>query len=525
MNLSKRQLDNKYVHRALTDMGAYKKNTRDLKRIFTDKSRKYKGNKILKARYVDDFKARCSALEFDEHFTSLKNTFPNGRVTKTYSIEAGDDWLQKHRIFDYPATLAKCHLANVEKGRKVTFQWVMNYSSGEGDFDRLDSISSKCNFDFFKATEDMKDKLTKWEGNYKDGFTESWDLITRYSPDKAGQGAALTETQTDKKWLKFSPNTVKNCGVAAFKVGYHATKDDGVFLDYYNENKINSGTKTKLSDHTKKLKHRIKEKYPKMEERYADEESMKILAKYMKCDIIVYSSVFKELWRCLGAPTDSRGRSAWRAPVELQLKAGHFVALVRWRDWNYQGKPVPGIGRIGLTLEKEKKKIEEKALEAEEDKVITGRVTPRKERSTKLGAWDLEASPDNAQEGCVRGSRHFQTYGLGFAWMQDGEMPYEAFWSNEENVCVQWLNYMYENCELFDGYTLYAHNGAKYDFNLLMREALLNHPEWSIDTEKKTPIEQNSAWISVTICCKKDPRLINSSFSVVKVYKGASHEL
>ena len=69
----------------------------------------------------------------------------------------------------------------------------------------------------------------------------------------------MTETQTDKKWLKFSPNTVKNCGVAAFKVGYHATKDDGVFLDYYNENKINSGTKTKLSDHTKKLKHRIKE--------------------------------------------------------------------------------------------------------------------------------------------------------------------------------------------------------------------------------------------------------------------------
>ena len=125
MNLSKRQLDNKYVHRALTDMGAYKKNTRDLKRIFTDKSRKYKGNKMLKARYVDAFKARCSALEFDAHFTSLKNTFPNGRVTKTYSIEAGDDWLQKHRIFDYPATLAKCHLANVEKGRKVTFHRMM----------------------------------------------------------------------------------------------------------------------------------------------------------------------------------------------------------------------------------------------------------------------------------------------------------------------------------------------------------------------------------------------------------------
>ena len=262
-----------------------------------------------------------------------------------------------------------------------------------------------------------------------------------------------------------------------------------------------------------------------MEERYADEESMKILAKYMKCDIIVYSSVFRELWRCEGASRDGRGRTDWRAPVELQLKAGHFLSLIRWRDWNYEGKTVRGIERFGLTLEKEKKKIEDKALEAQEAKLIKSCVVPRKERSTKLGAWDLEASPDDAQEGCVRGSRHFQTYGLGFAWLQDGEMPYEAFWSNEENVCVQWLDFMYENCELFNGYTLYAHNGAKYDFNILMREALLNHPEWSIDTEKKTPIEQNSAWISVTICCKKDPRLINSSFSVVKVYKGASHEL
>ena len=110
MNLSKSTLDNKYVHRALTDMGAYKKNTRDLKRTFTDKSRKYKGNRVLKARYVNDFKARCSALEFDEHFTSMKNTFPNGRVTKTYLLEQTVELKQKAKEVDKQfAQLAASH--------------------------------------------------------------------------------------------------------------------------------------------------------------------------------------------------------------------------------------------------------------------------------------------------------------------------------------------------------------------------------------------------------------------------------
>ena len=98
----------------------------------------------------------------------------------------------------------------------------------------------------------------------------------------------------------------------------------------------------------------------------SDKKDERILAKYMKCDIIVYSSVFRELWRCEGASRDGRGRTDWRAPVELQLKAGHFLSLIRWRDWNYEGKTVRGIERFGLTLEKEKKKIEDKALEAQE---------------------------------------------------------------------------------------------------------------------------------------------------------------
>jgi len=65
----------------------------------------------------------------------------------------------------------------------------------EGEYNYIDAISSKCNFDLEKATHDMNKKLTQWQGNYMDGVPNSWDLITRYSPEIAGQGAALTETQ------------------------------------------------------------------------------------------------------------------------------------------------------------------------------------------------------------------------------------------------------------------------------------------------------------------------------------------
>jgi len=121
----------------------------------------------------------------------------------------------------------------------------------------------------------MSEKLNQWCGGYKDGMIKSWDLVTRQYPEIAGQGSsARTIQQASKKWYIFSPNTVKNCGIAAFKVGYHATKEDGLFMDYYQKKKTGTGLKTTLCDQTKKLKKDLKKKHRGMSDQYADEATL-----------------------------------------------------------------------------------------------------------------------------------------------------------------------------------------------------------------------------------------------------------
>jgi len=66
---------------------------------------------------------------------------------------------------------------------------------------------------------------------------------------------------------------------------------------------------------------------------------------------------------------------------------------------------VPGIDRFGITPETEQKKIEQEAKEEQKDKKIYPHVKVYAERSHKLAAWDIEASPDDNQEGCVKKSK------------------------------------------------------------------------------------------------------------------------
>jgi hypothetical protein len=67
---------------------------------------------------------------------------------------------------------------------------------------------------------------------------------------------------------------------------------------------------------------------------------------------------------------------------------------------------------------------------------------------------------------------------------------------------TQFLNFLSSGD--FNGYTLYAHNGGKYDVNLLLKYALLEHDFWGING--KSCIELNNAWIGFQIDEKNDPK-------------------
>ena len=235
-------LENKYVQKALRQIGAYKLDGyRSIKREFIDKSLKHRGALVLKARHVPKFKQTLNSLEFEDNFVKSERTYDIGRVETTYSIDADSEWLQEHGgMFGLPAKLAKSHLGVLECGRDVTYQLVMRYTSEDGDYERVDAISSRARKDFDKMEMDMKLKAGDWHDSYKDGHIKGWDLITRFSPCVVGQGGKTIQ-QAHKKWFQYSAETDTNCGVVSLLFGIEAHQSKERFLEYYDGEKNQEG--------------------------------------------------------------------------------------------------------------------------------------------------------------------------------------------------------------------------------------------------------------------------------------------
>lgn len=76
----------------------------------------------------------------------------------------------------------------------------------------------------------------------------------------------------------------------------------------------------------------------------------------------------------------------------------------------------------------------------------------------------------------------------------------KQFWGLD---CLQRMTtYIHDNKERFNGYTLYAHNGGKYDLPLAIKKAFMESPEFLI--EGKGCVELNNAWIGFTLRAKND---------------------
>jgi len=76
----------------------------------------------------------------------------------------------------------------------------------------------------------------------------------------------------------------------------------------------------------------------------------------------------------------------------------------------------------------------------------------------------------------------------------------KQFWGLD---CLQRMTkYIHDNKERFNGYTLYAHNGGKYDLPLAIKKAFMESPDFLI--EGKGCVELNNAWIGFTLRAKND---------------------
>ena len=99
-----------------------------------------------------------------------------------------------------------------------------------------------------------------------------------------------------------------------------------------------------------------------------------------------------------------------------------------------------------------------------------------------IAAWDIETTKDP--------DMNHIPYACSIAWMEGIMQVEQQFWGLD--CLTQFLKFLYKDNK-FKGYTLYAHNGGKYDINLLMKFALMGQNLWEINGSKC--IELNNSWI------------------------------
>ena len=280
-----------------------------------------------------------------------------------------------------------------------------------------------------------------------------------------------------------------------------------------------------------------------------------------KCEVKIYNNVF-ELIKVI-RPSNWNGETL-RKTYEVQLINHHFVALIRWHK----------VPNIRDTLEEiiriEKEKAEKIRLEGEgaidvnentlidkepdweivdwdkfydyckneiydkkEGKCVD--VEYEKQNNTiqkkyqrwfmnkygrteycrrymddlnlRMGAYDLEATP-NGVEGDL-----FKAYRLSFAYniVEAGKfIRIKTISFGGEDCIIKWFEWLYKNRVELTGYTLYAHNGGKFDVLLLLTDYILkNTSKWVL--EEGSLIVLNGAYLSFSLTSKEgDIENINS---------------
>ena len=166
---------------------------------------------------------------------------------------------------------------------------------------------------------------------------------------------------------------------------------------------------------------------------------------------------------------------------EIQYINNHFIPLVRWRNIPVS-KPIETDGQqISLS-------------EAGNTTTMIKKWSKLKPLDLKISSYDLEAT--------ANGVPYFTTYCASFCWY-DPELEIinkKIFWGLD--AVAQMINYIYEERELLDGYTIYAHNNGKFDMLLVFNDYVLTNPDcpWKIaNDESRKTICLNGAYIGVCL--------------------------
>ena len=176
---------------------------------------------------------------------------------------------------------------------------------------------------------------------------------------------------------------------------------------------------------------------------------------------------------------------------EIQLINNHYIPLIRWRDMKLPPPSAP-VSPVNTDEEEEEDYIIQKYNNkknkdtGEWEKIIV----PYDDR---FMAYDLEATPN----GCENGD--FTTFLSSLVWKDrlSGEKIKKS-WVGLD-ACKQLVDFIAENIEVFNGYTIYAHNNGKFDMIQMFKDYILSDTTCPLKINPDKLIPLNGAYIGVSL--------------------------
>lgn len=287
------------------------------------------------------------------------------------------------------------------------------------------------------------------------------------SPREVGRGGQSYQ-QITSKYLIISPSSKKNCLWTSIAI-CRKFKD-----------KIEMLTDTTVQNAAGAyLKKTVK---PSSTE-YSDDNSIEEFCAKYKVKLTKYNNLFESV--------EFGDKKFKDGGIKVQLRDGHFVAMVKKKD--ILEKYPDFVFSEPVVEDETKEDIERKIVKFPSTKEV------EYDRDMYI-AYDIETY------NC--GGFH-KAYKIGLACYEGNETIYESFSGAD---CIdQFMDYIMDNIDYFQGRYFYAHNGGKFDLNILIREGFLKN-DFAINGSKC--VELNGSWIGFTVSYQDKPIYFRDSYRV-----------
>ena len=372
-----------------------------------------------------------------------------------------------------------------------------------------------------------------------------------------GAGGARTISTAAKSWFISNQMSKTNCFYRCISIHNRLVKmSNDEDIDKARDELVVEPKKftSAITDNSKSLKQRLKIKNIRATNEADIQTFVDMNYKHKsknKCEVIIYNNVFEKIKTI--RPTEWGGEKL-KTTYEIQLINHHFISLVRW----YKVKNLIGVLDEVIQIQTQKaKELEISNTDIEDVNCLIDREpdyeiidydrvrefckneiwinkvktsidydsqTESNKRkyekwfisrygnnpdyckrfiediNHKIAAYDLEATPNGVEEGM------FRSYRLSFAWNvlnKKGEIiRLKTITFGGKDCIKKWFEWLYDNRDMMTGYTLYAHNGGKFDVMLLLNDYILSDTsKWVL--EEGSLIVLNGAYLSFELTSKE----------------------